>query len=114
MAVGIAGSDQHAFAGAYFEDGFPQFAECRRVLSTGEIFLQVRITQIWGSTVANFVRDSQNDITAAFSRIEYAAAIPEFAVRRVHLAEFFFAEIKNQHGSDGLRDFLAVSSNVLH
>ena len=64
--------------------------------------------------MAEFIGGSQNNVTSAFPRVEDAAAITELAVHRVHLTHFFFAEIKNQHGSNGLRDFLAVSSNVLY
>ena len=114
LAIGIAGDDQHAFAGANVADRFASLGEIGASLAAFEMPFQVGIFEVRLAAGRERVGDAENDEPSALGRIENAGAVGEAAGFVAKFANLAVFSIENFDRLDGLGNFLSVGADVLY
>src|SRR5580704_7817401 len=104
LAVGIAGNDQHAFAGANVAHRLARLGEIGASLAAFEMTFQVGVFEAGLASWCERVSDAKNDESSTLGRIENAGAIGEAAGLTAELADLPVVSIKDLDRLDGLRD----------
>src|SRR5579884_3108115 len=60
------------------------------------------------------IRDAQNDVPVALGSIQNAGPITEAAIGRSEFTYALFGEIKRHNSGNDVRNFLPVSTDILH
>src|SRR5580692_6416017 len=114
MAVGIAGHDQHAFAGANVAHRLTRLGQIGASLAAFEVSLQVSVSEMRLAAGRECVSDAENDEASALSSVENAGAIVEAAGLGPEFAYLAVLQVKDLDRGYGLRNFLSVSADILY
>src|SRR5580700_7545669 len=114
LAVGVAGNDEHAFAGADVAHGLAGLCKIRHGFAALKVALEVGIGEEWVAFGSKRVRDAENDKTLALTGVEYAGAVTEVEGFRAEFAHLIVFQVENLNRSDRVGDLLSVGADVLH
>src|SRR5258707_3268997 len=113
-AVRVSGYDQHAFALTNLPHCSPYLREGRGITRACEMLLQIRILQAGTSAWCQAIGDARDDVSSALCGVEDAGAISEAASHLWKSDRAIVLHVECVDGLDRVRNFLSVSSHVLH